>query len=110
MAADAQTKAAHKEVSTAYLARAGRSHQAGRLGFANGNSNGWARRLWILPSPISILGPAVAPESGTDECCHRRPLALKESGKLSVDIQSDGDLLMTSFSLTAANIGSRSSV
>jgi thiamine pyrophosphate-dependent acetolactate synthase large subunit-like protein len=69
----------------------------------NGNSNGWARRLWDFTKPNQYLGASGGAGVGYGmSAAIGAALALKDTGKVAVDIQSDGDLLMTSSSLWTA--------
>jgi thiamine pyrophosphate-dependent acetolactate synthase large subunit-like protein len=69
----------------------------------NGSSNGWARRLWDFTKPNQYLGASGGAGVGYGSgAAIGAALALKDTGKLAVDIQSDGDLLMTSSSLWTA--------
>jgi thiamine pyrophosphate-dependent acetolactate synthase large subunit-like protein len=69
----------------------------------NGTSNGWTRRLWDFNKPNQYLGASGGAGVGYGSgAAIGAALALKGSGKLAVDIQSDGDLLMTSSSLWTA--------
>ncbi len=102
--ADAQAKAAQKEVSTAYLAYTlGEVIKREDWVLVNGNSNGWARRLWDFTKPNQYLGASGGAGVGYGmSAAIGAALALKDTGRLAVDIQSDGDLLMTSSSLWTA--------
>jgi thiamine pyrophosphate-dependent acetolactate synthase large subunit-like protein len=102
--ADAQAKASQKEISTAYLAYGvGEVVKKEDWVLVNGNSNGWARRLWEFTKPNQFLGASGGAGVGYGmSAALGAALALKGSGKLCVDIQSDGDLLMTSSSLWTA--------
>ena len=69
----------------------------------NGTSNGWTRRLWDFTKPNQSLGASGGAGVGYGSgAAIGAALALKDTGKLAVDIQSDGDLLMTSSSLWTA--------
>ncbi|MGH7774624.1 MAG: thiamine pyrophosphate-binding protein [Candidatus Binatia bacterium] len=102
--ADAQAKASQKEISTAWLA-----HELGEVikredwVLVNGTSNGWARRLWDFTKPNQYLGASGGAGVGYGSgAAIGAALALKGTGKLAVNIQADGDLLMTSSSLWTA--------
>jgi acetolactate synthase I/II/III large subunit len=102
--ADARAKASQKVISTAWLA-----HELGEVikkedwVLVNGTSNGWARRLWDFTKPNQYLGASGGAGVGYGSgAAIGAALALKGTGKLAVDIQSDGDLLMTSSSLWTA--------
>src|SRR6266480_4067240 len=69
----------------------------------NGSSNGWARRLWDFTKPNQYLGASGGAGVGYGSgAAIGAALALKDTGKLAVNIQADGDLLMTSSSLWTA--------
>ena len=62
----------------------------------NGNSNGWARRLWDFTKPNQYLGGSGGAGLGYGPgAVIGAALALKGTGKFAVSIQSDGDMLMT---------------
>jgi len=102
--ADAQTKGSQKEISTAWLAlELGETIKKEDWVLVNGTSNGWARRLWDFSKPNQYLGASGGAGVGYGSgAAIGAALALKGTGKLAVDIQSDGDLLMTSSSLWTA--------
>jgi len=102
--ADAQAKASQKEISTAWLAlELGEVIKREDWVLVNGTSNGWARRLWDFTKPNQYLGASGGAGVGYGSgAAIGAALALKGSGKLAIDIQSDGDLLMTSSSLWTA--------
>jgi len=102
--ADAQAKASQKEISTAWLAlELGETIKKEDWVLVNGTSNGWARRLWDFSKPNQYLGASGGAGVGYGSgAAIGAALALKGTGKLAVDIQSDGDLLMTSSSLWTA--------
>ena len=102
--ADAQAKAMQKEISTAFLAyELGEVIKKENWVLVNGTSNGWARRLWDFTKPNQYLGASGGAGVGYGmSAAIGAALALKETGQLAVDIQSDGDLLMTSSSLWTA--------
>ena len=102
--ADAQAKASQREISTAFLA-----HELGEVikqedwVLVNGNSNGWARRLWNFAKPGQYLGTSGGAGVGYGmSAAIGAALAHLGSGRLCVDVQADGDLLMTSSSLWTA--------
>ncbi|HEY7164664.1 MAG TPA: thiamine pyrophosphate-dependent enzyme [Candidatus Binatia bacterium] len=101
---DAQGKASQKEISTAWLAlELGEAIKKEDWVLVNGTSNGWARRLWDFTKPNQYLGASGGAGVGYGSgAAIGAALALKDTGKLAVDIQSDGDLLMTSSSLWTA--------
>jgi acetolactate synthase I/II/III large subunit len=102
--ADAQAKVSQKEISTAWLAlELGEVIKKEDWVLVNGTSNGWARRLWDFSKPNQYLGASGGAGVGYGSgAAIGAALALKGTGKLAVDIQSDGDLLMTSSSLWTA--------
>jgi thiamine pyrophosphate-dependent acetolactate synthase large subunit-like protein len=102
--ADAQAKASLQNISTAFLAYdLGEVIKKEDWVLVNGTSNGWARRLWNFTKPNQYLGASGGAGVGYGaSAAIGAALALKGSGKLAVDIQSDGDLLMTSSSLWTA--------
>jgi thiamine pyrophosphate-dependent acetolactate synthase large subunit-like protein len=102
--ADAEAKSSLKQVSTAWLAlELGEAIKKEDWVLVNGTSNGWARRLWDFTKPNQYLGASGGAGVGYGSgAAIGAALALKDSGKLSIDIQADGDLLMTSSSLWTA--------
>ncbi len=102
--ADAQAKASQKEISTAFLAYdLGEVIKKEDWVLVNGSSNGWARKLWEWTQPNQYLGASGGAGVGYGmSAAIGAALALKDTGKLCVDIQADGDLLMTSSSLWTA--------
>jgi thiamine pyrophosphate-dependent acetolactate synthase large subunit-like protein len=102
--ADAQAKASLQDISTAFLAYdLGEVIKKEDWVLVNGTSNGWARRLWEFTKPNQYLGASGGAGVGYGaSAAIGAALALRGTGKLAVDIQSDGDLLMTSSSLWTA--------
>jgi thiamine pyrophosphate-dependent acetolactate synthase large subunit-like protein len=102
--ADAHAKASQKEISTAWLAlELGEVIKREDWVLVNGNSNGWARRLWDFTKPNQYLGGSGGAGLGYGPgAVIGASLALKGTGKFAVSIQSDGDMLMTSSSLWTA--------
>jgi len=102
--ADAQAKGSQKEISTAWLAlELGEVIKQEDWVLVNGSSNGWARRLWDFTKPNQYLGASGGAGVGYGSgAAIGAALALKDTGKLAVNIQADGDLLMTSSSLWTA--------
>jgi thiamine pyrophosphate-dependent acetolactate synthase large subunit-like protein len=102
--ADAQAKASLQNISTAFLAYdLGEVIKREDWVLVNGTSNGWSRRLWDFTKPNQYLGASGGAGVGYGaSAAIGAALALKETGKLAVDIQADGDLLMTSSSLWTA--------
>ncbi len=101
---DAQAKGSQKEISTAWLAlELGEVIRKEDWVLVNGSSNGWARRLWDFTKPNQYLGASGGAGVGYGSgAAIGAALALKDTGKLAVNIQADGDLLMTSSSLWTA--------
>jgi acetolactate synthase-1/2/3 large subunit len=101
---DARAKATQKEISTAWLAlELGEVIKNEKWVLVNGTSNGWARRLWEFTEPNQYLGASGGAGVGYGSgAAIGAALALKGTGKLALNIQSDGDLLMTSSSLWTA--------
>jgi acetolactate synthase-1/2/3 large subunit len=102
--ADAQAKASLQNISTAFLAYdLGEVIKREDWVLVNGTSNGWARRLWDFTKPNQYLGASGGAGVGYGaSAAIGAALALKGSGKVAIDIQSDGDLLMTSSCLWTA--------
>ena len=102
--ADAQAKSSLKNITTAWLAlELGEVIKKEDWVLVNGSSNGWARRLWDFTKPNQYLGASGGAGVGYGSgAAIGAALALKGTGKLAVNIQSDGDLLMTSSSLWTA--------
>lgn len=102
--ADAQAKASLQNISTAFLAYdLGEVIKREDWVLVNGTSNGWSRRLWDFTKPNQYLGASGGAGVGYGaSAAIGAALALKDTGKLAVDIQADGDLLMTSSSLWTA--------
>jgi thiamine pyrophosphate-dependent acetolactate synthase large subunit-like protein len=102
--ADARAKADGREISTAFLAyELGEVIKKEDWILVNGSSNGWARRLWDWTKPNQYLGGSGGAGVGYGMSASiGAALAYKGSGKLCVDIQADGDLLMTSSALWTA--------
>ena len=102
--ADAQAKGSQKGISTAWLANElGETIKREDWVLVNGSSNGWARRLWDFTKPNQYLGASGGAGVGYGSAAAiGAALALKDTGKLAVNIQADGDLLMTSSSLWTA--------
>lgn len=102
--ADARAKQSQREISTAVLAYAiGEAIKAEDWVLVNGSANGWARRLWDFTKPNQYLGTSGGAGVGYGMSASiGAALALKQAGKLCVDIQADGDLLMTSSALWTA--------
>ncbi|MBI4528858.1 MAG: thiamine pyrophosphate-binding protein [Deltaproteobacteria bacterium] len=103
-AADARATLDRKEISTACLGyELGEVIRKEDWVLVNGTANGWARKLWDLTKPNQYLGPSGGAGVGYGMSASiGAALALKESGKVCIDIQSDGDLLMTSSALWTA--------
>jgi thiamine pyrophosphate-dependent acetolactate synthase large subunit-like protein len=70
---------------------------------ANFDHRGWARRLWSFSKPYQHIGRNAGGGVGYGlSAAIGAALAHKGSDKICVDIQSDGDLLMTSSALYTA--------
>jgi len=70
---------------------------------ANGSARGWARRVWDWTRPCQYLGDSGGAGLGYGlSASIGAALAHKGSGKICVDIQADGDLLMTASALYTA--------
>jgi thiamine pyrophosphate-dependent acetolactate synthase large subunit-like protein len=100
----ARAGADRKEISTAFLA-----HELGEVikredwALVNGSSNGWARKLWDWTQPNQYLGTSGGAGVGYGmSAAIGAALAFRGENKLCVDIQADGDLLMTSSALWTA--------
>lgn len=93
-----------QDISTAYLAyELGEAIKKEDWVLANGSANGWARKLWSWTEPGQYLGRSGGAGVGYGmSAAIGVALAHKDSGKLCVDIQADGDLLMTSSALWTA--------
>jgi acetolactate synthase-1/2/3 large subunit len=102
--ADAEAKGSQKEISTAWLGlEIGEAVKREDWVLVNGTSNGWTRRLWDFTKPNQSLGGSGGAGLGYGPGASiGAALALKDSGKLAVAIQSDGDMLMTSSALWTA--------
>ena len=69
----------------------------------NGDFNSWVRRLWVLDKPYQYLGRAGGGGLGYGMGASLgATLANKGSGRLCVNIQSDGDFLFTASALWTA--------
>jgi len=69
----------------------------------NGDCRGWARRLWEWKQPYQWLGESGGAGLGYGlSAAIGAGLAYRESDRLCVDIQTDGDLLMTASALYTA--------
>jgi len=102
--ADARAKADRQEISTACLAyELGEAIKREDWILVNGTSNGWARRLWDWTRPNQYLGTSGGAGVGYGMSASiGAALAHLGSGHICVDIQADGDLLMTSSALWTA--------
>jgi len=103
-AEEARSHANRREISTAFLAyELGEAIKKEDWVLVNGTSNGWARRLWNFTRPGQYLGTSGGAGVGYGMSASiGAALAHLDTGKLCVDIQADGDLLMTSSSLWTA--------
>jgi thiamine pyrophosphate-dependent acetolactate synthase large subunit-like protein len=69
----------------------------------NGTLNGWARRLWEWSDPLQYLGGSGGAGVGYGiGASLGAALAYKGSGRLCIDLQSDGDLLACTSALWTA--------
>ena len=100
----ARATADRKEISVAFLA-----HELGEVIknedwiLVNGNLNGWARRLWNWTKPNQHLGPSGGAGLGYGMgAAVGAALAHLGSDKVCVNVQADGDLLMTPSALWTA--------
>ena len=102
--ADARAKSGQQTISTAFLAyELGEAIKKEDWVLVNGSANGWARRLWEFSKPRQHLGTSGGAGLGYGMGASiGAALAMKGSGKLCVNIQADGDLLMTSSALWTA--------
>lgn len=92
------------DISTACLAyELGEAVKREDWVLANGNANGWARKLWDWTKPGQYLGRSGGAGVGYGMSA-AIGVALGHMGtdKFCVDIQADGDLLMTSSALWTA--------
>jgi len=89
--ADAEAKGSQKEISTAWLGlEIGEAVKREDWVLVNGTSNGWTRRLWDFTKPNQSLGGSGGAGLGYGPGASiGASLALKDSGKLAVAIQSD---------------------
>src|SRR4029450_10384252 len=99
--ADAQAKGSQKDISTAWLAlELGEAIKREDWVLLNGNSNGWARRLWDFTKPNQYLGGSGGAGLGYGPgAVIGASLALKGTGKFAVSIEPDGDMFMLSRSV-----------
>jgi len=101
---EARDAAGRKEISTAFLAsEIWEVIKKEDWILVNGTSNRWARKLWDWTQPGQYLG-----DSGGAGLGYGLPgsigaaLAHLNTGKLCIDIQSDGDFLMAASALWTA--------
>ncbi len=101
---EVRAAADRKEISTAFLAyELGEVIKKEDWILVNGTSNGWARRLWDFTKPNQYLGTSGGAGVGYGmSAAIGAALAHREDDTLCVDIQADGDLLMTSSALWTA--------
>jgi benzoylformate decarboxylase/acetolactate synthase-1/2/3 large subunit len=100
----AQAVAAERPIAPPHLAAAlGRALEGHDWQLANGLLGGWPRRLWSMRDESSYLG-----RSGGEGLGYGLPaslgaaLAQRDSGRLVVDVQADGDLMYTPEALWTA--------
>ena len=103
-AAEAQTTTSRQEIATAFLALSiWETIKEEDWVLVNGSANGWARRLWNWTKPYQYIGGSNGAGLGYGiGASIGAALAHKGTGKICVDIQSDGDLLMTTSALWTA--------
>ncbi|HEY6198658.1 MAG TPA: thiamine pyrophosphate-dependent enzyme [Candidatus Binatia bacterium] len=101
---EARGKSDSQAISTAFLAyEIGEAIKKYDWVLVNGSANGWARKLWDFTKPRQHLGTSGGAGLGYGMgAAIGAALALKDSGTLAVDIQADGDFLMTSSALWTA--------
>jgi thiamine pyrophosphate-dependent acetolactate synthase large subunit-like protein len=102
--AQAQAAASAQPIAPAYLAASlGRALEGHDWQLANGVLGGWPRKLWAMRDEDSYLG-----RSGGEGLGYGLPASLgaaiaqRDSGRLVVDIQPDGDLMYTPEALWTA--------
>jgi thiamine pyrophosphate-dependent acetolactate synthase large subunit-like protein len=103
-AEEARATASNKEISTAFLAyELGEVIKKDDWKLVNGTSNGWARKLWDFSKPRQFLGGSGGAGLGYGMGgAIGAALAHREDDVLCVDIQADGDMLMTAGALWTA--------
>jgi thiamine pyrophosphate-dependent acetolactate synthase large subunit-like protein len=101
---EARATITRQEISTACLAyELGEVIKEEDWILVNGNANGWARRLWSWTKPNQYLGRSGGAGLGYGMgAAIGGALAHLGSGAICVNIQADGDLLMTSSALWTA--------
>jgi len=101
---EAHATASRKEIATAFLAlEIWEVIKNEDWVLANGSSNGWARRLWDWTRPYQFLGRNGGAGIGYGMGASiGAALAHGGTGRVCVDIQGDGDLLMTPSALWTA--------
>jgi thiamine pyrophosphate-dependent acetolactate synthase large subunit-like protein len=92
------------KIPTAFLAREiGEVLKKEDWVLANGSARGWARRLWNWSKPYQFLGDSGGAGLGYGlSAAIGAALAYRGSDKVCVDIQADGDMLMTASALYTA--------
>ncbi len=103
-AEEARTKAGQKEISLAFLAQEiWEVIRKEDWVLVNGTARDWARRLWDWTMPHQYLGGSGGHGLGYGlSASIGAALAHRGTGKLCVDIQADGDFLMTASALWTA--------
>ncbi|MFB3887297.1 MAG: thiamine pyrophosphate-binding protein [Thermodesulfobacteriota bacterium] len=101
---EAQAAAKRKEISLALLAlELGETVKKEDWVLVNGDANLWTRKLWNWTQPYQYLGTSGGGGVGYGMgAALGGALAHLGTGKLCIDIQDDGDLLMTSSALWTA--------
>lgn len=102
--AEAQATTSRQEIATAFLAlEIWEVIKNEDWALVNGSANGWARRLWDWTKPYHNIGVSNGAGLGYGMGASiGAALAHKGTGKICVNIQSDGDLLMTTSALWTA--------
>ena len=101
---EAQAKATQKEIAMAFLAlELWEVIKKEDWVLVNGDANLWARKLWDWTQPYQYLGTSGGGGVGYGMSASiGGALAHLKTGKLCIDIQDDGDLLMTPSALWTA--------
>ena len=101
---EAHAAATRQEIATAFLAaEIWETIKNEDWVLTNGHSNGWARKLWDWTRPYQYLGGSTGAGLGYGMGASIGvALAHLGTGKVCVDIQSDGDFLMTPSALYTA--------
>jgi thiamine pyrophosphate-dependent acetolactate synthase large subunit-like protein len=102
--AEAQATTSRPDIATAFLAlEIWEVIKDEDWALVNGSANGWARRLWNWSKPYHNIGVSNGAGLGYGMGASiGAALAHKGTGRVCVNIQSDGDLLMTTSALWTA--------